>query len=76
MAWRRVCCQQIPEKTLKRQQNRTIMSKIKIVPPFWIISRCYANIQNVWSNYLEKFEVGELLRVRVKSWEIPWQLMT
>jgi hypothetical protein len=29
-----VCCQQIPEKTLKKQQNQPIMSKIKIVPPF------------------------------------------
>jgi hypothetical protein len=42
-----VCCQQIPEKTIKKQQDRTIMSKIKIVPPFWIISHCYAKSREV-----------------------------
>jgi hypothetical protein len=41
-----VCGQQIPERILK-QQNRTIMSKIKIVRPFWFISRCYAKSHKV-----------------------------
>jgi hypothetical protein len=61
MAWRWSVVNKFPKKTLKKQQNRTIKSKIKIVPPFWIISHCYVKSREVgdrqWmSNKCGKFE--------------------
>jgi hypothetical protein len=47
MASRWSVVNKFPKKTLKKQQSLTILSKIKIVPPFWIISRCYAKSREV-----------------------------
>jgi hypothetical protein len=54
-----VCCQQIPEKNIKKQQNRTIMSKIKIALPSWIISCCINQVSwGWWSSVDESLSAG------------------
>jgi hypothetical protein len=61
MAWRWSVVNKFLRKKHKKSNKigRYFMSKIKIVPPFWIISRCIHQVSRVWQSSVMRYKCAK-----------------